>query len=118
MKEGNFVFIKSLNQYCKYITTQNEIPKNSIQKEKEALALLQDNMGFFKNLITSPQSSPLTLDPHIYAKDTTLASKSFKINDTIYSDFTRFCEENYSYLKLQDLLSQALLEFIENHQPQ
>lgn len=116
MKEGNFAFIKSLNQYCKYITDQDETPKNFTTKADEALAFLQDNLEAFKTLIDDTQNTPLNLDPRIYAKDTTLTSKSFKINDTIYTDFTSFCEENYSYLKLQDLFSQALLEFIQNHQ--
>lgn len=117
MKEGNFVFIKSLNQYCKYITDSNKVPKPSTTRDDDILAFLQENLEFFKNLITEAQDATLNLDSRIYAKDAALTSRSFKINETIYKDFTHFCEEHYGYLKLQDLFSQALLEFIQNHQP-
>ncbi|MFR0778038.1 MAG: hypothetical protein ACLSH8_00365 [Zhenhengia sp.] len=118
MKEGNFVLIKSLNQYCRYISpeAQVSIPPCSSIKSDEALTFIEDNLDSLKALISNT-SNTLNLDSRIYAKDITMSSKSFKINDAIYADFTTFCKENYSYLKLQDLFSQALLEFIQNHQP-
>ena len=40
--------------------------------------------------------------------------KSIRINEFIYQDWQRFCEENKLYRK-QELISMALKEYMENH---
>lgn len=81
----------------------------------EDLAYLLEHIDILKKLITTYEENVFILHPQIYAKNNSYSIKSIKVNDHIYHQFTEMWEDRFSYLKLQDLLSQCLIEFVERH---
>lgn len=81
----------------------------------EDLTYLLEHIDILKKLITTYEENVFILHPRIYSKDNTYSIKSIKVNDQVYNQFTQMWEDRFSYLKLQDLLSQCIIEFVERH---
>lgn len=74
--------------------------------------ILKEIIEKYKTTTTSTTNKiiiNLVDDKHLNPKP-----KSIRINEFIYQDWQRFCEENKLYRK-QELISMALKEYMENH---
>ncbi|WP_419957977.1 hypothetical protein [Psychrobacillus psychrotolerans] len=110
MTEGAYTYSRSLKQYI--LRDDNE---GTLNKE-EVMKFLQENYGLLKALIEREQKidsmTVLSLSPEVVKTKGDYIVKNTKIPSEINDQFSRLCEEKFSYLKLQDLLSQALWEFV------
>ncbi|WP_445489840.1 hypothetical protein [Niallia sp. 03133] len=108
---GEFQYNKKNKQYVKAVTLEEISGKDS-----DSLSFITENRQIFKRLIEMYQSNNLLLlNERVYSKTATFENKSIKMNKDIYSDFSKFCDGNYPHLKLQDLIAQALLDFMEHY---
>lgn len=79
------------------------------------LQWLMKNIDSIKSLFENKntrESDSIVIDlPKERSKD---FRKTFRINDVVYNDFKRFCNQNQQFA-IKDLLSLALKEFIEKY---
>lgn len=109
---GEYRFLKKNKQYVRAVTL-GEVVKN---EDNEAVVFINKNKQVFKRLIEMYQSNNLLLlDERVYSKKAIFENKSIKMNKDIYRGFSEFCDNNYPHLKLQDLIAQALLDFMEKY---
>lgn len=119
---------KELQQETQQETQQEELEqmKEQIKEElkKELLENLQKEMQQLKNELTNSISlGNLKSDPEEISGlnisyehfDGDIVTRSFRIYENVLGDFISFCNERKKQHKAQALLSQALLEFMENH---
>lgn len=118
MQAGDYVFIQRDNRYYKFIRDPNDKPSNTshnIEYSNE-LTFVRDNLDTLKKLIeTNTNRPPLILEKTIYSKNSSYSVKSIKMNDDIYSSFSKFCNDNYPHFRVQDLIAQSLLEFMNRY---
>ncbi|RKQ16445.1 hypothetical protein [Ureibacillus endophyticus] len=116
MTNGDYVYIKRDNQYYKYIRDKNMISNNH-QQSQDVISFIEQNMEVLKAILRHHEDSRnmLILDEQVYSKKAKYMNKSIKMNSEIYDKFVKFCEEKYPFLTLQDLVAQALLDFINRY---
>jgi hypothetical protein len=80
---------------------------------KEELLFLKKHLDVLKKLTSNyEKSSFLALDKQIYAPNARFVNKNIKVNQQVYEQFTKLCDSKFRHLKIQDLIAQALLDFI------
>lgn len=100
-------------------TTNNKSMNLSLMEHEEIQNYILGNFDILKEIIEKYKTTTtsttnkiiinLVDDKHLNPKP-----KSIRINEFIYQDWQRFCEENKLYRK-QELISMALKEYMENH---
>ncbi|WP_234124869.1 hypothetical protein [Clostridium hydrogenum] len=114
MSKDDYVYIKRDNKYYKFIKDNSF----TIQQEKnlsEQLLYIKNNFDKFKKLIEAIDNNYLVLDKRIYSQSDKILNKNIKINSLIYDEFTSVCSNKYPFLKLQDIISQCLLDFLNKN---
>lgn len=117
MQAGDYVFIKRDNRYYKFLRDPYSIPtKKPPVVDSEELNFLKENLEKLRKLVESNNDkSILQLDQRIYSKNSQFLVKSIKMNEDIYGTFTQYCDEKFPHFRLQDLIAQSLLDFIEKY---
>ena len=90
---------------------QKEVKNNGYKYDTKSKMYMK-NRATTESTTTSTTSNiviNLVDDKHLNPKP-----KSIRINEFIYQDWQKFCEENKLYSK-QELISMALKEYMENH---
>src|SRR5690606_3012072 len=114
MTNGDYVYIKRENQYYKFVRDLKDL--QSSVTDNDTMLYLNQNIETIKKVISLFQHhTPLILDEKIYSKQLSYTTKSLKMNDNVYSEFTDFFKSNYPTYRLQDLIAQALLDFIQKY---
>jgi len=122
MQKNDFVFIARENQYFKFIRDKELLgtakPSDKATTDfQEELTFIKENMETLKRLISTLDKSPtLVLDKEIYNSKAKYVNKNLKLNEAIYGEFSKLCENQFPYLKIQDLIAHSLLEFITKYQ--
>lgn len=112
-QSGEFQFMKKNKQYVRTVAMQEEEKNKS---DAEVLIFVIQNKETLQRLIEMYQSNNLLfLDERVYTKTAKFENKSIKMNKDIYKEFSLFCDTHYNHLKLQDLIAQAILEFMERY---
>lgn len=135
IKKGGFKYNQKLRQYLPTTgttttSTTNKnldvVPNNTLVvdvNKMNVLNYLEDNFNILTEFLekykstttstteTTTQSIVINLvdDKHLSPKP-----KSIRINEFVYRDWQKFCEDNKYYSK-QDLISMALKEYMKNH---
>lgn len=131
IKKGGFKYNQKLRQYLPTTTstTTNNldvVPNNTLVVDKNKLNILkylEENFSVLNEFIEKYKSTTETTttsttqnivinlvdDKHLSPKP-----KSIRINEFVYRDWQRFCEDNKYYPK-QELISMALKEYMNNH---
>ena len=101
------------------IATTNKNKHLLINDKLEISNYLIDNFNILKDMLEKYKATTETTtnkiiidlidDKHLKPKP-----KSIRINEFVYQDWQKFCEENKLYSK-QELISMALKEYMENH---
>jgi hypothetical protein len=82
----------------------------------EEVMFVQKNLNTLKNIVQLYEKNKLMLlDERIYDKDARFVNKSIKMNTVIYKEFSKFCDDPYPHLKMQDLIAQALINFMNSY---
>lgn len=103
--------IMPIEEYKKYLqTSSNE------EKTEETLQFIADHLEEIKELL-HVHSNQLILEPEIYDPKSKTVTKSVQINHEIYQQFSRIHASQFSHLKIRDLFSKSLYDFIRVYQP-
>lgn len=119
MREGDYLYHQADKQYYPFVHSEEErVTSQNMDGNKES-AFIKDNLVTLEKIVHQfEEQGLLYLDKRIYSKDSKYVNKSIRMNNDIYSDFTRFCEEFYPHLKNQDLIAQALLDAMSRYMPE
>lgn len=120
MTKGDYVYIKRDKKYFKFIRDENtqlgSRAETFTADYSEELSFLKNHLGTLKRMVSSQENvQPLILDKRIYDAKTKFVNKNIKVNVSIYQEFTALCENKFRHLKIQDLIAQALLDFINKY---
>ena len=96
------------------ISTTSNKSINSLQKKHgEIQDYILGNFNILKEIIekykSTTEATTTTTDKHLSPKP-----KSIRINEFVYKDWQKFCDENKIYSK-QELISMALKEYMEKY---
>lgn len=122
MQKGDYVFIARENQYFKFIRDKESLgtvksTDISTAGFQEELSFLRENFEILKRLVDTANESPtLVLDKEVYNSKSKYVNKNLKLNESIYERFSNMCENQFPHLKVQDLIAQSLLSFINEYQ--
>lgn len=97
----------------RYVTVLSLVEDNQEELNEQSLAFINQHKDILQRLIDMYKSNNLLqLDEQVYSRNTTFENKSIKMNKEIYRNFSEFCDEEYPHLKMQDLIAQAILDFM------
>lgn len=113
MSKDDLVYIKRDRKYYKILKDDTALTSPISNYNKE-LQFLRDNFDTLKGLLTY-NLKPFTLDKRVYSSTEKTINKNIKVNQDIYDDFISICSQQFSYLKIQDIISQCLLNFINEN---
>lgn len=118
MRKGDFTYSQGKRQYEKTLSL-DEFKKiqSSISSEdvnEEVIRFFSSHLNEFRELLNVHETQ-LILDPKVYDPNSKSVSKSLFVNKEIYAEFTDLCTKQYGHLKLKDIFSQCLYEFIKSH---
>lgn len=86
---------------------------------QDALQFLEDNLEVLKDLILrtaqSKEECRFVIDPLLLA-NRTYKPISLRIQEDVYKRFSELFQRQYQHYKMQDIVSQALLEFCERYE--
>lgn len=113
MQEDDFVYIKRENQYYKFIRNPDAI--SAIGNNADDLtAFLAENIDTLKQIIEKHiANDDFTIDKKIFASK--LSTKTFRMPEELYQQFVLTCEKEFPHLKIQDIIAQLLLDFIDKY---
>ncbi|QHS24334.1 hypothetical protein GWK91_16250 [Virgibacillus sp. MSP4-1] len=115
MQENDYVYIKRLGQYCKFVQDDSLIVEDPTSDSDE-VAYIKENFAILQSLIESRKGNyDFTLDKRIYHSSSKTVTKNFRISDDIYKLFAKTCDEEFPHLKLQDIIAQLLLTFTDQY---
>lgn len=119
MREGDYLYHQGDKKYYPFVRSENGRIKQIQSEESDEMAFIRQNREELEKLIQHFKTSGnLILDKRIYNKDAKFTNKSIRMNSEIYDAFTRFCEEHYPFMKTQDIIAQALLDSMNNYNPE
>lgn len=81
-------------------------------KDSDVLSYIIENEAIIRRIIEFHKSASLIISPNVYEKEAKFITKNFKINETILNEFQSLMSEKYPQYRLQDAISQAILDFI------
>lgn len=114
MTTGDYVYIQRENRYFKFVRENDYTPQTLFYEDfAEELYFIRENLTHFKSMIvTEPE---LKISKKIHNKDAIFSNKSIKMNEEIYANFSSHCQDKFPQFRLQDLIAQSLLDFIEKY---
>jgi len=116
MREGDNFYHQSDRQYYPFIRPGSGRIVDGSNSQSDELDFIKENRDVLNRLIEMYQSnSLLILDESVYNKNAKYVNKSVKMNKEIYESYSQFCSDNYNHLKMQDLIAQALLDFMHKY---
>ncbi|MBA1160326.1 hypothetical protein H0A35_04760 [Bacillus licheniformis] len=117
MQEDDYVFIKRDNQYFKFVRDENQIIEHPNDDHTiPELNFIRENFMNIKNLIDRHKNNDdFILDKRIFRSSSKIATKNFRMADDLYKQFVNTCEEQFPHLKIQDIIAQLLLNFIDQY---
>lgn len=114
-QEGLYCCSRSFKQYVP--RERNDF--NVTLDKNEVVKYLQENYHAIKKLIDrelkTESDKVLVLSPKVVQSSSEYVVRNTKVGKSVNEQFTKLCEEKFSYLKMQDLLAQAMLEFTEKY---
>lgn len=118
MQEDDYVYIKRDNQYYKFV--RNGYHSTDIQPTNDdELAYLKANFTVLQSLIERHKvNNDFILDKRIFHSTSKVATKNFRISDDLYKQFVKTCDEHFPHLKIQDIIAQLLLSFVDQYPSQ
>ncbi|MCM3317324.1 hypothetical protein M3603_11775 [Rummeliibacillus stabekisii] len=101
-------------QHKQYIPVSFE-NKGGEHKDNDVITYIINNEAIIRRIIEFHKMASLIISPKVYDNSVNFVTKNFKINETILYDFQTLMSEKYPQYRLQDAISQAILDFIERY---
>lgn len=119
MMKEDYTYIGRENKYFKFIRHHKDaIGLRSQNNSTESLEMtfLRENLEKLKQLLADCEENlVLSLDKEIYSHDAVFVNKNIRINQAVYERFISHCSDRFPHLKIQDLVAQSLLEFVNKY---
>lgn len=113
-KNEGYILTKDKKEFIKVVAEDSK--QQIFMTDKMVLDRLEEvegKMEKLQSLVASvPTINPIEINEHKCVG--LLVTRSFRVYQSILNDFSTFCDNNKNHSK-QDLYSQALYEFMENH---
>ncbi|RCW62876.1 hypothetical protein [Saliterribacillus persicus] len=114
----NYQYIQSKKQYYKLMNIE-EYKQMAVHIKRddhdEVIEFLQENIDDLKSLLQKAEKE-LILEPEIYATNSKTITKSIQVNADIYDRFSNLVSSKYPHLRLREVFSKCLLDFVNNYQ--
>lgn len=109
MSEGDYRYSRSMKQYIR--KDRNDISMST----EEVISFFKENFQSLKEVIERGKTNEeevFVLSPEVIEKgDYTV--KNIRIPKFVNEQFSKLCEDKFSYLRLQDIQAQALWDFVK-----
>ncbi len=121
MQKGDYVYIARENKYFKFIRNKNDYVSSKsyikgTEDYTEELAFLKENLEMLKKLVAnSEENKMLILDKAIYDTKAKFVNKNLKSERSHLRKILKLCESQFPHLKIQDIIAQSLLDFINKY---
>lgn len=113
MKEAGHQYSRSAKQYLPKEQSSNV--KSKKVNEQEFIEYLLMNREALQNIIEDSTSKQLIFDDSIYRTDDTFMSKSVKVKTNTLNEFQQLLKDKFPQFRFQDMLTQALIDFIKKY---
>lgn len=104
--------IMPIEEYKKYLQSGSDE-----DKMEETLQFLGEHLEELKQLLHG-YTNQLILEPGIYDPNSKTITKTIQVNGDIYQQFSELHSNQFSHLRLRDIFSKCLLDFIKTYQPE
>ncbi|KOP78156.1 hypothetical protein AMS59_13750 [Lysinibacillus sp. FJAT-14745] len=91
---------------------------NSINEDKQLMAYLHEHFAELQMLIEMQRfevNQDVKLDKRIGSMNAKYVAKSIKVQDNIYEEFEELYKTKFHQWKMQDVMTQMMLEFVEKY---
>ncbi|MGO5014125.1 hypothetical protein ACTQ5K_20075 [Niallia sp. Sow4_A1] len=103
--------IMPIEEYKKYLQSDyNE------DKMEETLQFLGEHLEELKGLLHEHETH-LILEPEIYDPSSKTITRTIQVNESIYQLFSDLYSSKFSHIRLREIYSKCLLDFIRSYQP-
>ncbi len=103
--------IMPIEEYKKYLHSgSNE------NKMEETLQFLGEHLEELKGLLHTHETQ-LILEPEIYDSSSTTITRTIQVNESVYQQFSDLYSSRFSHIRLREIYSKCLLDFIKTYQP-
>lgn len=119
MRRGGFAYSQGKRQYEKTLSldedkdVQTSVPSRS--GNDEAMQFIAEHLNEIKELLNI-HDAQLVLDPKVYDPKSKSVTKSLIVNKEIYEEFSNLCMTRFPHLRLKDIVSNCLYNFIKQHE--
>lgn len=118
MREGDYLYHQGDKKYYPFVRSEEKRIHESEKDQSNEVLFIRKNADTLKRIVQQFEGQGLLLlDKRIYSKGVKFVSKSIRMNNDIYEEFSSFCEEYYRHLREQDLIAQALIDAMERYKP-
>lgn len=103
--------IMPIEEYKKYLQSgANE------DKMEESLQFVAEHLEELKGLLHAHETQ-LILEPEIYDPSSSTITRSIQVNEGIYKEFSDLYSSRFQHIRLREIYSKCLLDFIKTYQP-
>ena len=103
--------IMPIEEYKKYLQSgSNE------NKMEETLQFVTEHLEELKGLLLTHETQ-LILEPEIYDSKSATITRTITVNEDIFQAFSNLYYSRFSHIRLREIYSKCLLDFIKNYQP-
>lgn len=91
---------------------------NSINEDKQLMAYLHEHFAELQMLVEMQRfevNQDVKLDKRIGSMNAKYVAKSIKVQDNIYEEFEELYKTKFHQWKMQDVMTQMMLEFVEKY---
>lgn len=103
--------IMPIEEYKKYLHSGA-----AEDKMEESLQFVAEHLEELKGLLHVHENE-LILEPEIYEPSSPTITRTIQVNETIYQQFSELYSSKFSHIRLREIYSKCLLDFIKTYQP-
>ncbi|HCC3140649.1 TPA: hypothetical protein M4451_003022 [Legionella pneumophila] len=103
--------IMPIEEYKKYLQSGSDE-----NKMEETLQFVAEHLEELKGLLHTNETQ-LILEPEIYDSSSTSITRTIQVNEDIFKSFYDLYSSRFSHIRLREIYSKCLLDFIKAYQP-
>ncbi|MBM7578245.1 hypothetical protein [Jeotgalibacillus terrae] len=111
MRKDGYRYCRMTKQYIQ----QEEKNTSSRTTQEEFLKYLFENEEILRKVIGTTATKRMIVDESIYYQNDSFVSKTLKIKGNTFKEFQTLLKDKYPQYRMQDMLTQALIDFIHKY---
>lgn len=104
--------IMPIEEYKRYLQSGS---KEDISQE--SLQFISEHLEELKEILHKHEENQLILEPEIYDSGSKTITKTIQVNESVYQQFSDLYSSRFSHIRLREIYSKCLLDFIKSYQP-